>query len=185
MLYAYIFSLVVGGILLAASILLGGKDPHVEGNLEGHGDADKGGGEHGDAGLLGLFLSLRFWTFFAAFFGLTGVLMRGLAVLPGEIGPLAAAVGMGLVSGLAVQLVVRKIGRSSLNSAIGVDDFVGQSAKVVLPVARGDVGKVRVTVKGQDIDVIATTDDDEKLEAQEEVLVVEMREGTARVARVK
>src|SRR5687768_6536709 len=76
MLIVYILSAIVGGILVAASALMGGDhdahvgDTHFDG-IDGH------DGIHSDIYLP--FLSLRFWTFFAACFGITGLLLTNFS----------------------------------------------------------------------------------------------------------
>src|SRR5580765_1029101 len=85
----YIAALAFGGILLCAS-LVGGHDHadhHVGDHDQDHGhDHDAGGAPH--AALMLPFLSLRFWIFGLAFFGLTGAVLHGL----GLTSPLVAAV---------------------------------------------------------------------------------------------
>ena len=51
------------------------------------------------------------------------------------------------------------------------------------PCGKNQSSKVRLLVKGQMVDLIATTDDPGEIGAREEVLVVEVKEGTAVVAR--
>lgn len=188
----YVFSLVLGGILLAASVFSGGD--HDGGDVDG-GDADLGGdGDggidhhepgHGDAaGFAAMFLSLRFWTFFSAFFGLTGLVFDGLELLPSlpSLG-LALVLGFGIASGTAT--LMRFLGQSDVGEVPGSHDYVGQTARVLLPFGKGDTGKVRLTLKGTLVDVLASTDEEEPFRADERALVVEMQGTTAYVSRIE
>ena len=53
---------------------------------------------------------------------------------------------------------------------------------MLVPVSRRAHGKVRIELKGQTVDLLATTDEDD-LEAGDMVLVEEVDSGTARVGR--
>ena len=101
LIYAYIFALVLGGVLLGASFLLGGDhdadgdvdmdadadvDADVDADADIDGDADGGHDGHGDvAGFFGVLGSLRFWTFFTAFFGLTGLVHQTYDLVGGRV----------------------------------------------------------------------------------------------------
>jgi membrane protein implicated in regulation of membrane protease activity len=197
MLYAYLFSLIVGGLLVGASVVFGGgHDADTgAGDLDA-GDAETGadtsdvaghaGGHSGalDAlgGLVAIVASVRFWTFFAAFFGLTGLVLEGLELAP-RLVALPAALGLGLLSGLGVTYAFRRLAREDSNSAVGAGDYVGKTAKVLVPVSKGGLGKVRLTLRGSTVDVLAVTDEDGEIGPDDEVLVVEMDGTRARVAR--
>jgi len=189
--YVYLFALVVGGVLLGASILLGGKDTGAGGHAGGH-DTGEGHGAHGHAaatshdgvaGFLVSFLSLRFWTFFLAFFGLTGVLLDGLGLVGSSWLALAIAVTMGGASGLGAVKVFQRL-RDDTDSAARSGDYIGKTARVLVPVSKESLGKVRLQLKGNTVDVLATTDEEGPIGSTEEVLVVELDGTTARVARM-
>src|SRR5436190_17778919 len=107
MLVVYLITLIVGGALLALSLVLGGHgdaDAHG-GDADAHGgDAHAGSadGDHGSAldAFTGWFpiTSLRFWTFFSAFFGLTGTIL-GAFMGTGAVPTALFAVGAGYASG--------------------------------------------------------------------------------------
>lgn len=184
--YLYIGALVFGGVLLVSSILLGGHDDaDVDGgdfdkdiDLDGDKDIDL----DGDIGIFWIFRSLRFWTFFLAFFGLTGVLFEAFG-LASEMVTLALAIGMGSVIGIGGATAIRKLMNDQTADAAHEGDYIGKSAKVVVPVQPGGVGKVRVEIKGRQVDVLATTDG-EAITSDDEVLIVEMEGTRAKVARV-
>ncbi|MBX3269787.1 MAG: hypothetical protein KF729_05980 [Sandaracinaceae bacterium] len=193
LLYIYLFSVIVGGILLAASILLGGKDADTEASaevdLDADADADAGEadvGAHGDiAGFLYLFLSLRFWTFFLAFFGLTGVVLDVFGLVSHELIGLALAVGMGATIGTGASWLIRKLSKDAPGEAVRSTDYVGKTARVLVPFEGERVGKVRVEIGGNSIDLLATgVAEDTAGNRADEVLIVEMDGNRARVARL-
>jgi hypothetical protein len=59
---------------------------------------------------------------------------------------------------------------------------VGTVGKVLLPLGKGARGKIRIQLKGQTVDFVATTDD-EQIESGQLVMIEEMRETTAHVSR--
>lgn len=185
--YLYIGALVFGGVLLGSSILLGGHD---DADIDGADfdkdidfDGDKDVDLDGDIGIFWIFRSLRFWTFFLAFFGLTGVLLQGFGLVASELVTLGLSIGMGSLVGISGAAAIRALMKDETADAAHEGDYIGKSAKVVVPVKAGGVGKVRVEVKGQMVDVLATTDG-EAISADDEVLIVEMEGTRAKIARV-
>jgi hypothetical protein len=167
MLYAYLVSAVVGGVLLVASLVTGGH----------HG----GGVEHHAENTASNLLSIRLWTYLLTFGGVTGLLLSLVGGAGATLtGVLALAVGA--VAGGTAQLVIRKAG-SMVGGTIKDDELVGKTGQLLLPCGKGTSGKVRLLVKGQMVDLIATTDEPKEIGAREEVLVVEVKEGNAVVAR--
>ena len=95
LMYFYVGALVFGGVLLLSSVVLGHHDADGDFDLDGDGGLDSDGdvdAEHeitvekdidlsGDIGLFWVLRSIRFWMFFLAFFGLTGVLFQGLGLI--------------------------------------------------------------------------------------------------------
>lgn len=195
--YAYLFAFGLGGVLLLGSIFIGDKDADASGG----GEADAGGGGGGDAqaqhfdhgvgeghggvaGLFTAFLSLRFWMFFLAFFGLTGLVLDGLDLVEEPTVALVAAIAMGLLTGYGTVLVFRRLSRSETSTAASSADYVGRSGRVLVGFAAGALGKVRLTLKGTTVDVLATTEDERAFQAGEDALVIAMNDTTAVVARV-
>jgi len=133
----YIASLVVGGILLGASMVLGHHGAENELHLEseagevadasldasamqgateepalmsaGGGDMAEHGVELSDFWLP--FISVRFWVFFLCFFGLTGTAFSLLA-LAGKWGTLIAAMAMGAITGFAASFIIQRLKRA-------------------------------------------------------------------------
>jgi len=176
MLMVYLIALIVGGVLLALTLVLGGAvDHHAGGDLDHHaGDGGHGGSFDAVFGWLPV-TSLRFWTFFAAFFGAVGTVLSAWS-LAGPAPAAVLAVAAGYLSGLIMDRSMRYLRRADSNSSLGGGDVVGAGAEVLLPVAAGAAGKVRVRLKGRAVDLLAVTDDDEALAAGQHVMVLSMRD---------
>jgi len=202
MLVLYLITLIVGGVLLLLSIVAGGGDhagDHVGdvGGHGGHGDGDSHAHGHGhgpgEAAHVGVaealhswlpFGSLRFWTFFAAFFGLTGTAMTTLG-LAGPIAIAALAGAVGYVSGLLLVRTIRQLHQHPSDSSLAAADLVGATAQVLVSIASGRTGKVRLHLKGRAVDLLAETEEPAELAAGERALVIAApRAGHVVVARV-
>lgn len=205
LIYLYLFSLIVGGVLLGASILLGGHDTDVDADadadvdldvdadadvdidadadvdVDADADVDKDFG-HGDAaGFLYTFLSMRFWVFFLAAFGLTGIVLDGFDLAHPWLG-LALSIAMGTGSGFLAVTAIRKLGSDRDSRVVSSKDYVGKTARVLVPFEGEGLGKVRVDIRGNSIDLLASGLEEGDYEG--EVLIVEMDGSRARVARV-
>jgi hypothetical protein len=217
LIYLYLFSLIVGGVLLGASILLGGQDSdadadadfdadadadfdaQVDGDFDAHGEVDADHGGHGDHDhhgsfdgahgsfdfFLTTFRSVRFWTYFLAFFGLTGLVMDGLGLVGSQWIALALAIAMGSASGLGVSAVFRKLAMDETGHVPGAGDYIGKTVRAVVPVEKDGTGKVRLQLAGNTVDVLAVTDEDEPFDSREEAMIIEMEGTRARIARVR
>ncbi|MFW6051131.1 MAG: hypothetical protein ACODAU_08150 [Myxococcota bacterium] len=193
--YVYLFALVLGGVLLVASVLLGGHSGDADADADVDAGGDAGTGEHlpvhldhgGDISGFDAFWalrSLRFWTFFLAFFGLTGLVLDGLGLVEGALASALVALGMGAGSGYLAAGVLRWLGREESGSIASSGDYVGKTARVLVPVRKGGVGKVRLDLRGSSVDVLATTDEEEGFAAREEAIIIEMDGPRARIARL-
>lgn len=192
--YAYVFALVLGSILLGASFLMGGDhdadhdvDTDVDHDIDAHADLDGHAGPgheaHGDlGGFFGVLGSMRFWTFFAAFFGLTGVVLDGfnLAAAPVALG---LAGGVGFVTGWLAVTLIRRLSATDTGTAAGVSDYVGKSGEMLIAVAPDRIGKIRIELKGTTVDVLALTED-EPIAKGDQALILEMRDDKALVVRL-
>jgi hypothetical protein len=161
-------------------MVLGGKDAD--------GDADHGDGEHEAHGAAdGLWwlpvASLRFWTFLLAFGGIAGALLTWTASL-GEPIVGVAALGVGWASGLGMVAAMRGLKKGSVGSEVELKDLSGESAEVVVALEKGQIGKVRLSAKGRVLDLIAETDDAEKLAVGATVMIVgEGEQGRVQVTK--
>ena len=162
----YLLSFLISGALVVASLVLG------------HEDVDSPDADGPDVELFDVWLpfaSLRFWTFVLAFGGLTGTLLTLFDLAPVWATAVAAAV-VGWSTGASVTWAIRKLRRDDVSSEVRQSDWVGSSATVLLPIARGRTGKVRLQMKGRAVDATAETDDDGELAPDGEVLVYEVRD---------
>ncbi len=148
MTHIYLGAVAFGVTLLIASLLLGGKDAHV-----GHAHADTGFG-------LGWapVMSLRFWVFFLAFGGAAGLALDALG--SSEVVAAVGAAVIGWAAGAVAVAVIRSLTRTSVSSELTAADLVGETGTVILPVAPGRPGKVRVALKGRAEDYVANVVDD-------------------------
>ncbi|MCE9579932.1 MAG: hypothetical protein K8W52_42840 [Deltaproteobacteria bacterium] len=169
----YLAALGFGGTLLGATLVFGGDH---------HGGAGHQGHELGDVlGWLPL-TSLRFWTFFLGFGGGIGALLTYAAIgSPALIAALAA--GSGWAIGVGAVATIRMLRAGSVSSQLGVGDLPGATGVVTVAIDPGDVGKVRFLAKGQQVDVLAVSDDPAPLPLGTAVVVVEQRGEHLVVAR--
>ncbi len=179
MLVVYLITLIVGGGLLAVTLVFGGDgDGHGHVGGDGHGGVDPHGDQAGAAdALLGWLpvTSLRFWTFFGAFFGLTGTLLTSW-VGTGFVPTLAMSIGAGYLSGIAMDRAMRVLRRSDSDSTVGERDLVGAAVEVLVPVVSGKTGKVRAHLKGRTVDLMAETSDPAAIGAGQRAMVLSMRD---------
>ncbi len=196
--YAYVFALVLGSVLLGASFLLGGDgdadadadfdgdvdvDADADFDADGDVDGDAGHDGHGDVGgFFGVFGSMRFWTFFAAFFGLTGVVLDGLD-LAVELVAFAIAIAVGFVTGWTAVKLIKALSANDTGVAAGVDDYVGKSGEMLIASRPGRLGKIRIELKGTTVDVLAESDE-QVIARGDEALIVEMRGSKAVVVKL-
>lgn len=176
------------GIVFLAALILGAGTLAFQLVSAGDADADADGAAHehdhdapAASGFLPLVLALRFWSFALLAFGLSGSLLYYLSLL-GAWPAFGVALGTGLASGSLAAWSVRQLQRAQTSSGAEASDLVGQLGRVLVPLSKAQRGKIRVELKGQSIDFIASTDD-EALEAGAAVLVEELRGNAVHVSR--
>lgn len=175
MLSIYVGCVLFGGVLLGASAL-GGHDHDASGGDGGGGDGHGATGPHASPFA---FLSVRFWAFSVAFFGLAGLAFSLAGV--GSAAVLAGVVGLG--SGYAGTRVLNALTRKPVGLLKDANAQIGREGTLLLPVARGQRGKLRLSLGGISTDLLADTDADQPLAAGEVVLIVGFRDGAALVER--
>lgn len=177
MLAVYIVTAIIGGALVLVSAIMGTDDAGHFGDtdFDGLGGHD---GMHSD--LVLPFLSLRFWTYFCAGFGLTGLL---LTLVAGRGEPFTALVsaGVGAVAGLATFLLMRHFSERESDAGVQEEHLVGKEARVLVGLGQGKEGKVRIEVKGEIVDITAYTLEDVSLAPGDRALVVSLEGGKANV----
>ncbi|MCO4747283.1 MAG: hypothetical protein KC912_20965 [Proteobacteria bacterium] len=177
----------------------GDLDMDVDGDLDIDGDidADHGGAlahvgdtmlEAGDtvgpdAAVWMPFMSMRFWTFGTAAFGLVGLILSVLissAALTGAF----AAIG-GITGGWSAAYAFRVLATKSVSGETTTKRFVGQEAKVVLPIRPGKQGRIALQTYQGRLDMLAQTQDEHELALGEAVLIASIRDGVANVTRLR
>jgi len=213
MLVLYVVALGLGGTLLAASLILGGDhegDVDGGGAPELSADADAGGadvdheidhdvdhaiGAHDTAGAGHAafdavsswlpFASVRFWTFFLAFFGLTGttLVVGDLSHSPPLIAGLS--IGVGYLSGMSIVTTLRRLRAQRADSNLDREDYIGATGTVMLPVRKDHTGKIRLELKGRIVELLADTEEEqESFEIKDRVMIYGITEdGRAIVTR--
>jgi membrane protein implicated in regulation of membrane protease activity len=104
--------------------------------------------------------------------------------IPGVVEPrtaLAIAIVSAVAGGAAVGYVFQSLGHAGASGAAGFDELRGRKARVLVACSRGRRGKVRVQLKGHQVDVLATTDEEQIAEGAE-VVIVDVQDGVAHVA---
>jgi hypothetical protein len=125
-------------------------------------------------------LSLRFWTYGCCFFGLTGLLLSNLGLgTPSTV--LGAALGMGFGCGYIASWIFRKLRSDPGVRAMGSQHYVGALGTVLVPVGVKRPGKIRCSLRGQDMDLLAISADQGDLDRGTRVLVVSYHDDTASV----
>ncbi|HEY0715545.1 MAG TPA: hypothetical protein VGF45_22880 [Polyangia bacterium] len=133
-------------------------------------------GHHGRGFRLPIF-SLGFWSFTTAFFGLTGLALTWAGGLGPLIPVVAGAVGLG--SGLVSSRVISRLTGNAVGLLGDANSHVGREGRLLLPVAPGRRGKIRLSIGGVSTDLIAETEADVPLSAGATVLVVGLRDNVA------
>ena len=152
MLAVYLVCLAVGAVFVGMSVFAGhdgglgegeGGDMGGDADVGGHdfGGHDVGGHDHGVHTSLP-FLSLRFWTFAAFFFGLCGLALRELAETPEPTAALASA-AVGAFAGTGATWLIRRLKRP-VGETVANDHWVGQVGEMLHPLGPGQVSKLVV-----------------------------------------
>jgi len=141
----YLLALVLGGGTLLVQMLSG----------LGHGHDFFGDGHHPLHGP-GL-LSTRSVTFGLLDFGLVGGALHVFGILE-PAWALAVAAATGVATAVVVSLAFRQLDHPGASGAAVFDEVKGRTGRVLVACAPGQRGKVRVELKGQTVDMLATTD---------------------------
>ncbi len=198
----YWISLIVGGFFVLLSIFGGGDsdadadvdfdadadldfDADADMDLDADADADMHVG-YGDVGagpgLVDLF-TIRALFLFAAFFGLTGVLLS--LANTGE--PMTAILAglTGAIVGLGGNYIIKSIGYAHVSSTVTAVDMKGRTGTVIIPFDSNDQGKISLISKGQRLQLVARAfeEADETFEPGDEVVVVRVDGRVAEVVK--
>ncbi len=198
----YWISLIVGGFFVLLSIFGSGDseadadvDFDADADLDFDGDADMDLDADADAdlhvgygdvgagpGLVDLF-TIRALFLFAAFFGLTGVLLSWANT--GE--PMTAILAglTGAIIGLGGNYVIKSIGYAHVSSTVTAVDMKGRTGTVIIPFDSDDHGKISLISKGQRLQLVARAFEgaNETFEPGDEVVVVRVDGRVAEVVK--
>jgi membrane protein implicated in regulation of membrane protease activity len=96
--------------------------------------------------------------FAAIAFGAVGAPVTAFGSLAPAV-TLAAAALTALLVATTASLAFRALGQGTLSSSASEAELMGQVGRVLVACEKGRKGKVRLTVRGQIIDFVATTDE--------------------------
>ena len=186
-----------GGILILSSIVMGGGDgdadldkdvsldkdisfdKDIDINVD---DFDADGTDFDSMGWLP-FLSLRFWTFFTGLFGLNGLIMTKLGGEEPTTLIASGVLGVGLAYPIAYLFQYLK--RNPVTSNTSSQTYEQEIATALLPFKAEGSGKIRISMSGELIDLIAKNPTNEAIDQGQEVLIVEMNDGVAVVSPIQ
>lgn len=149
MIWLYLSALIAAAGILLLQAVLGHEGVDADGDGVPDHDADA------DASLL---FSARFWIFLALAFGLAGFLLS-LFHLASPTATFGLAAGSGVVSGLFAASVIRALKRGQVSSIPSTREAIGKVGAVLVPCEKGRVGKVRLELRGQTVDLLAMSSD--------------------------
>jgi membrane protein implicated in regulation of membrane protease activity len=172
MLSVFIACFVIGLGALAVQ-LLGGHD--------GGGGHDAGGHDaSGHDGPLLFLASIRFWAFALLVFGLVGSLLR-IFGFAGRIESSIIATVAGVAVGYVAVAMVKRLQGDGTSSVATSRDVVGRVGRVIVAPSNETRGKVRVSVRGADVDYVARSA--EPLEPDDAIIVEEYEGDEVLVSR--
>ncbi len=165
--------------------LFGGNHDHGADHDMSH-EADHGvDSEHGSEFINWLpFLSLRFWTYFAAAFGVIGTLLTFLR-LGDSNSILVTSLISGFLMGVAVWGVMKWVQVNEVGRSVQTDDLLGKTARVIVACRPGQLGKIRLDVRGDMIDMMATDEEDQTLHIGEEIVITRIEKSVAYVLTLR
>lgn len=182
----YLASAIIGWAFVGL-FLFGGLDSDFDADVDADIDADVDGSTEGVTGGVAAaalsLLSFRSIVFFLAFFGLTGVVLD--VVDGGRVATLLAAIVVGVFAWVFNSFVFRALKVSDVSSTLRETDLLGAMGEVVLPMTPGHRGRISIEVGDQRQYLTAEPFDPAKhsgFGAGDPIVVVELKEGTARVA---
>lgn len=178
----YWLATLVGWAFVAFFVFFGG-DVDADFDVDPGGDGELAVAQGGMLSAVVSFLSFRSLVFFAAFFGLTGLLLTWADT--NRVFTFIAAVGVGAFASWVNHRLLTYLRSSSSDSTIHDRDIAGSPAEIVLPVGPGRKGKITVNVQGHRLQLTASAydaSDSRVYEAGDTVVVVEIDTGVAKIA---
>ncbi|MDA0682865.1 MAG: hypothetical protein O2797_06790 [Bacteroidetes bacterium] len=200
----YLISLIVGGFFVLLSIFGSGEngsdsdhdfdadhdmdlggDVDVDHDVDFSSDADHDFGDVASGGpdFVDLF-SIRALFLFAAFFGLTGVVLGATGTAEPFVALLSTSTG--LLVGLGGNWIIKRFAYAQVSSLVTPEFLKGRTARVVLPIEAERNGKIILETGGRKLQLTARLFEPEQMEALktgEEVVVLRMDGRIAEVIR--
>jgi membrane protein implicated in regulation of membrane protease activity len=199
-------AIVGGGLVLLAALggVLGGHDAEVSAtdtdvHVDGpdlHMDHPGSVGDHSPHELESLlhhtaelprdpavwlpFLTIRFWIYLAATFGLTGTALSLFRASQEPI-TLIASLLTGIFVALIGSYAWRVLNVSQVDASTKSKDFIGSTGRLSVGTRPGSLGRVRLYINGEWIDMTAISDIGSEIPEGEEVIVVSIEGSTVRV----
>lgn len=172
----YLFSLLVGGILLLVAAFGSGHDHH-----QGLGDH-----AHADPNAAAKLLSLRTLTYFLFVFGGVGAALSWGWTGASSLLVFPVALVAGLCVGGLVGYTFRYLARTESGALGGEESFVGLQGRMVVPIAEGGVGKILVRRGDRSFELTARPLDSAGADRStwKSIVVVEMKRGIAIIAPI-
>ena len=200
----YVFSLMVGGVFVGLAVFSGiSKDFEIDKDADFDADADadfdadadadldaeaEGGGMdkdfHNVSRTYRPLRSFKFWTFFLAFLGLTGTVATLLSLWSSQWGVFALSLLMGLFAGLSITSILHIAAQSQSARGLQREDYRGQEAKVVIPFGAQGMGKIRVRIKGEVVELEAVPFEHEEkvvFDFDDSCFILDIEDGVAQV----
>ncbi len=133
-------------------------------------------------GTIASWVSFRSLVFFAAFAGLTGVVLGWQDV--DAVATAVAAAGMGVFAVWLNRQLIRYIRRTSSDSILRDGRIAGLPGVVAIPFHSGSKGKISVDIDGQRLSLVAESfrADDLAYAVGDSIVIVELDRGIARIA---
>lgn len=186
----YLFATLVGWPFVLFFLFFAGDadsdfDVDADVDLDVDADADVSGFGSAGAGVADAVLSIfsfRAMIFLFAFFGVTGLIMRGLGL--NAVATFLVALAMGLFAGYLHARLYAYLKRSAPGTPTTIVELRGSQARVVVPVAEGGKGRVEVDVDGRPVYVTARGFRGGAYDKDELVVVVEIEDGTALIGHL-
>ena len=194
----YLVSLIVGGFFVLLSIFGGDADSDVDMDFDVDADFDMDADFDGEIdidtgdmdsdigagpGFIDL-LSIRTLFLFAAFFGLTGMLLTWAGTPEPTVAITASS--LGAVIGLGGNYLIKKVAYQHISSDITTQDMKGMTGKVLIPFSGAERGKISLVVKGNEVRLLAQSLDEssnEEFSPGDEVVVVRTENGVIEVVK--
>jgi hypothetical protein len=156
----------------------------IDFDLDADGDASLGETAVSRQRSFNPFVSFKFYTFFLAFFGLTGFLFEWANLWSSSIGIFVLATGMGAFSGLSIAYLMHW-GQSGPSGGIKMRDYLGAHAEVKVGISKDQFGKVKLTIDGKTIEMLAASADGNNYEIGDECFVIGIEDNTLQVISAK